>query len=355
MKDVLKKWIITIFSLALFIPVNIMASIENKQNTISIEFRDDQVVKKIIDNINEYSKIMPVIDNGAIHLGDKFYRLFVTYENNDKALLLFKNKYAHELLVLSDYYKLKELDSENYDSYKMCLYECENQEIIESSKISEMLDFLDIYENYDINLKMINIANKYIEKEDQSLLQELYDLQPVYNLDLPLVNAATVSSGLVNLSYAIIYCDSYAQAGNPNYYMYSSDCTNFVSQVLHYSGKPMTPNYGVNSGWWYVNSYNRSNSWINAQSFCSYLGVTSGFHNINNLWNVFEQRCQPGYIIGYDKTTDGSIDHLAFVTRKQNGKIQIAQHTSNYIKYSDQTNWPTYAASSNITLYMIPY
>ena len=51
---------------------------------------------------------------------------------------------------------------------------------------------------------------------------------------------------------------------------------------------------------------------------------------------------KPGDFIAADWGGDGHIDHIAYVAANGSSSSNkyIAQHTSNYYKRSDQTNWP---------------
>lgn len=81
---------------------------------------------------------------------------------------------------------------------------------------------------------------------------------------------------MYNPSLAISYAERWAHSFNPDYYNFSNiggDCTNFVSQCLHYAGIPM--NYD-RYGWFYVSLYNRSPAWTGVNEFWNFGTMNKG-------------------------------------------------------------------------------
>lgn len=68
-----------------------------------------------------------------------------------------------------------------------------------------------------------------------------------------------------NRKAALDYAAKWSLSRNPAYYDFSDiggDCTNFISQCLLAGGGVM--NYTPVTGWFYINSYNRSAAWTGA-------------------------------------------------------------------------------------------
>ena len=79
---------------------------------------------------------------------------------------------------------------------------------------------------------------------------------------------------MYNLSLALSYAEKWAFSFNPNYYNFTNiggDCTNFVSQCLHFGNIPMNYNQ---TGWYYVSLYNRAPAWTGVNEFWSF-GTTN--------------------------------------------------------------------------------
>lgn len=73
-----------------------------------------------------------------------------------------------------------------------------------------------------------------------------------------------------------------------------------------------------------------------ANVFKNYMG--SGYKTKN--WKSFVNNVRDGDFIGIDFKSDGSVDHIGFVHTKSGGRLRIAQHTVNYLKWNG--DWPKY-------------
>ena len=68
-------------------------------------------------------------------------------------------------------------------------------------------------------------------------------------------------------SLAVAYAEKWAFSFNPHYYNFTNiggDCTNFISQCLHFGNIPM--NY-KEYGWFFVSLYNRAPAWTGVNEF----------------------------------------------------------------------------------------
>lgn len=68
-----------------------------------------------------------------------------------------------------------------------------------------------------------------------------------------------------NASSAVNYADTYAKARNSAYRNFSSDCTNFVSQIMIAGG------LSKNANWYYHGYNNYSRTWTIANDLKNYL------------------------------------------------------------------------------------
>lgn len=146
------------------------------------------------------------------------------------------------------------------------------------------------------------------------------------------------------------YAYQYAYGHNNRFINYgSNDCTNFASQLLWKGGM------GQNSYWYSTSSrdqpYQGSAPWINANLFANYFNI--GFKSKNHWWS-FTAQLKAGNFIGFDNATDGSVDHVGYVTEVRTYRyshfdgsanyqksVKIAQHSSNYIGWdtNEAINW----------------
>lgn len=260
------------------------------------------------------------------------YQQFV---NNDEALNEFKQLYKNELKQIQDKYNLEELNNNNYRTYQNIVYSDDS-----NLNYTNMSKFFDIYGNAEQNIEIENYIALYNETNNQDILSVLdlllpYDSDKIAKryYDYP----ETRNSG-INLKPAIDYAMKYAVKQNPGYYYWNgADCTNFVSQILKAGGVKEVYTGNQYSGWWYRGMKSVSVSWIQARTFAKYMGVG---YTCTSSWNSFTSNVRQGDIISYDKTRDGDYDHMAFLCAAEGTNLYIAQHTTNYLKPSSQTDWP---------------
>ena len=117
---------------------------------------------------------------------------------------------------------------------------------------------------------------------------------------------------------AVQYAHDYAYSRNPNYYDFTKDCANFVSQAIFEGGgasmaycepnvDPFCPTDGSStSGWYYQDINHRATSWADVSALFGFI-LDPG-----NEWDEGPEGCQveknqaePGDIIKYDWENDG--------------------------------------------------
>ena len=137
-------------------------------------------------------------------------------------------------------------------------------------------------------------------------------------------NSPTTRSSNFDLSRAQAYAEEYALSWNYVYGRYSSDCTNFASQILHYAGMPL-----VSGQWQYNGNELAKRRWNVAHDFIDYFGLERGY-----AYNAYATRAEvntyarPGDFMGYMSDDTYTIWHVVFVQSKVNGEIYVSQHTT---------------------------
>lgn len=136
-------------------------------------------------------------------------------------------------------------------------------------------------------------------------------------------NQPTVQSANFNLSRAQAYAQQYALSWNHVYGRYSSDCTNFASQILHYAGMPEVP-----GAWQWNGNELAKHRWNVAHDFMEYFGSERGYaYGGYTTKAQVNANARPGDFLGYMANDTNSIWHVCFVQSKSGGKIYITQHT----------------------------
>lgn len=209
-------------------------------------------------------------------------------------------------------------------------------------RYNQMLEFIDIFENRYKNdeiISQVKLAESIRTCNKEYLKERINSLTPSYNTDTRKNKLERKSNlGMPNLTGAINYAKKYAEKPNTLYrYFPYGDCTNFISQILNNGGVKQVTSNSKYSGWWYKTENNYSHSWTVADTFSKYMGRVK--YNVS--WNTFRSKLVKGSFIGKDDSGDGDVNHMAFITAISSDKkqVQIAQHTKNYIKWSNSTGW----------------
>lgn len=222
--------------------------------------------------------------------------------------------------------------------------ESENDLHISQKEKESMILFLDIYQNTGLNETIIKNSDSYKISPKEEYKEAIDVVSPLYNESISKIfkagNSNLRSLSLPNLNAAIRYADNYARNANPLYANYDSsggDCTNFVSQILNAGGIGQVDTGNENTGWWYRSRNNRSISWINAQTFARYMGISGTARSFTALHSI----AHVGAFIGGSTSNDGKLNHLAFVTDKNAKDLRIAQHSAFYHEwtYAGASGW----------------
>ena len=140
---------------------------------------------------------------------------------------------------------------------------------------------------------------------------------------------------------AAAYADEWWDNRNPNFPVFTVDCTNFVSQCLLAGGAKMWGYPDRLNGWWYEED-NWSLSWSVAHSLYWYLKGGKGTIAAEEKQSARE--LELGDVICYDFAGDGRYDHTTIVTAKtsENEPLVNAHTDNSYHRlwtYTDSAAW----------------
>lgn len=314
-----------------------------------------------------------VVFSNPIKVEDKNIEYYCTFKSNDiaaeEAMIKYKKGFDY---IIKNYGLADRITDDNWKEFQKAVIDALNDNEVDADirlYLRKIDGFFDIYENKDINLEINNLAKqisvypgvrKSYRDDSTELKNRLDEIIPNYSDNFETIEQVFDTKRRVGASLdvpkAVEYAKKYAEAVNTIFVYYSGrDCTNFVSQILVNAGVKTVEYTSKYKGWWYRFGMvpEHSNSWSVADTFAKYMGVTVSTKSIYK-WS---KDLRKGDIIGYDKNSDGSWDHMAFVT-DHNGSlhdyswntdnysgyvqyydVQIAQHSKNYLKWiSDSGN-----------------
>lgn len=353
---------------SMFLTTNVFAISDNKTYVHNDEYTIGSELKNNLCN----SPLGNVVFPNSISIDNKEIELYCVYSNKNDVINQINNQYSDVISFVKNNYNFSEdLSDSNWNEYRNAM----NNVSVDFPNISN--DFLkriavidaafDIYENNEVNEEISDLANeiksskRMTDEKKENLKEELDLMTPDYSDKFKQNNGGTKVGASLNVTLASSYANAHAKSPNtPTYYYFSNgDCTNFMSQILEYSGVSQVVYDSVYSGWWHKkngNTHTHSRSWTMANTFSNYMGVTVRTTSIQNWANNLNE----GDFVALDKTNDGSFDHMGYITGS-NGytmiddevnmvcynikNVKIAQHTSNYNDYiSSSTNgWENYA------------
>lgn len=262
-------------------------------------------------------------------------------------------KLAEKYLKKQNYDGVYDLNDPNFQKALISLggvlfdFNPEDQKLIE-----ELVKFMDLYENYDKNEKILKLKEKARSEELSEADQaELISILPVDDLGPatletgsaePTFTTATVySNGYNNIAardYAYIWTTNDGRLlRNTDYGWYSrhygcvscwNDCTNFVSQVLAAGGMDYRQNgvrpYLDGDNYWFYRSDGPSSSWGQASAFHTHWKSRTSIAS-------YTSQLQTGDVVSIDFERDGDIDHLAVITKNwgdASNQKYLTQHTT---------------------------
>lgn len=157
-------------------------------------------------------------------------------------------------------------------------------------------------------------------------------------------------SSSYNRTAAVNYAKKWAKQRNSSFNTYTSDCTNFASQVLNAGGismrKPSTIPSGTNSTtkYWYsrkrtvasqggvYSKFDVSTSWINVSGFYSYTSNHGARIISCSSKNSLQNTARIGDIVQLQNSS-GTWYHTIIITGGSKGNYTYCGHTTNRLNY----------------------
>lgn len=285
--------------------------------------------------------------------------LYCVFNDSEKAADTIAVKAGGLIQATRTFGDLPAFSSSNWDDYRTAYWQmvsADDQYGEGDPEFVWLMTYFDIADNDDANNQLLAEYGKIddtrtmqrISPDMEQLIMQL----PYYDPARARINNGAISAlSVSDINSAVRYAFAHAEEGtfNPAYYTFSSDCTNFASQIRKAGGLAEREGF-----WKYGGRYGSTRTWYNADSFAKYFGI--GFSSTNH--RTFSQRVSRGDFIGLDYGRDGSCDHVGFVVNKggDNGtyyNYQVAQHTSNYVDWtsSSRNKWETYSSAKYLILY----
>lgn len=156
---------------------------------------------------------------------------------------------------------------------------------------------------------------------------------------------ASASSSSLSLSDGRAYAKKYYDDFNSGYPQFSNDCTNFVSQILHHSGRNFVNAYsyggtGVydNKNAWFVRrnrdgvSFVRSKSWASVSDQYAHLNLTKSTYSSTSKANIIS-KARAGDVIQFKKKGADRYSHAMWIYAKEDGTLKLSGHTNARLKY----------------------
>lgn len=161
-----------------------------------------------------------------------------------------------------------------------------------------------------------------------------------------------VKSAVFSPTKATAYAKKYAITPNSSYQTFSSDCTNFASQIAFAGGKKKvwTAN-GSGQAWYWDKTNVYSQPWTVAMAFTNYWTADGAIALSYTSKASAQAAMKPGAFVAYWKKNTYQVTHIAYCNAKSNGKAYVTQHTTNFWNQAFDSR-DTSAYSSFILLYI---
>lgn len=187
--------------------------------------------------------------------------------------------------------------------------------------------------------------------------------EPVFVEELKELNDSAVSpdvkEGGFSQKAVIEYCRMHAMEGTYNERLYPTwpglDCTNFVSQVLHYAGWEFTGRWSNRDDWssWYCECVKTSTGYEHAWS-TTWINADQWYHHAVNTGRAVRiydwSDLRVGDVILVDWTNDDKLDHCMIVTTDANGdyrNVRISSHCPDQFDYPFTEELRRYSGSDS--------
>jgi len=153
------------------------------------------------------------------------------------------------------------------------------------------------------------------------------------------------SSNKLSLAKGREYAREYYDTYNSGYPKFSSDCTNFVSQILQYSGRNFVNAYAYggtglydNKKAWFVRrdrngvTFTHSKSWSVVSDQFAHLNLTQSTYSSTSKANIIS-KARAGDVIQFKKKGADRYKHGMWVYAKEDGTLKLSGHTNARLKY----------------------
>lgn len=285
---------------------------------------------------------------------------YCNFSNSAKAYSNFMDKHS-AYFKQNDFNYDAQLGINIYDQYVGYMGDIDYS----SDEQQEILSFLDVYSTIKINEEidmLVNEINKNTQSiEEENVLQtKLYYLLPydrneAYDSYVSRSNLKVKSK--LNVAKANTFAKKYA-ATPAAHNLFTSDCANFVSQILRAGGiknESGAFDHLIRQDWY---SNKKCTNKSNCAKYSTGYATTywNNAHNFVKYWQahgrkktVYKKPSQAtiaknfvaGDVIAQDINGNGHVNHLGYVASRNTTNVLIAQHTTNYYKWINKTGWLT--------------
>lgn len=326
----MKKVLVFILTLGIFAGIfpNEVRATSLQENEVIAE---NTIIECPYDSLE---KIINLKSGGILVINNTSNPLFWEFESKNSAFDIITSMFGDELEKISTAGNLEELSLTNWEDYfdvfKGLYFDdigCGGNE-----SINILNQFFTVCENHEINKQARALYN-----QDNTNILELINYLPYTSpvIDtIPKLPVTRAASFTFNKSAAISYAKKYAVTPNSSYKTYSTDCTNFASQILKAGNAPTSVTWKPYTA-----------SWTAAHNFETYWYSRSNKQYATGNFNTLSANLQAGDFIIVDWEKDGRYNHVAFVvasgSKTSSGyyDVTIAQHTKNYCaKVSSSVN-----------------
>lgn len=204
-----------------------------------------------------------------------------------------------------------------------------------------MMDFASIY-LYEIDDPSINTYSmqsktnydSFKNKTLEELIEEIAeDEKKISNEPAPIDSIGPAAK--YNISNATSYAKKWANSFNPNYKQQSSDCTNFVSQILSAGSLyGIIPQHNLPSGmtsdtsyWYYINSKQMSTSFIRVADFYTFYSTRVSKTDTTSKTTAIS-KVKEGDVVLLKRASTGARYHAIYISKKSNSKAYYCGHTN---------------------------
>lgn len=245
-----------------------------------------------------------------------------------------------------------EQDIFNYINYRELNIEKGTEEYLElmySVLFGELNDITELtqryYEAY-ASVYVVEVQEGFVKNSNEKVLQENYmpelkgsieerkqeNIQRKTRMLSEKENENKSARASYSVSKAQEYAKQYALSWNYVYGRYTSDCTNFASQIVHNAGMPL-----VSGEWQWNGNETAKRNWNVAWAFTEYWTLIRGYNGGDYTIRADVNRvANPGDFIAYMAKDTYEIWHVAFVQSKSDGLVYISQHTKD--RYNEKWN-----------------